>query len=449
VALTGALALAALAVSVAALREASGHPKAAAPLLGVAAAGIVVAARPRWLVPAFLALTWSSLDASSLGGLPSVVQVGGFALLAVAAVYAFREPARMWMPLGVTALIGLAMIGTGLLAPGGPHVDVHDLRDLAFILIAALCIRDAAGVERTFVALAITAVILGVGAAYSVLVHPTGIFTIVDDTGAKIATGVFVTGTPRAAGPFGEPNFFALSLAALVPIALHLIAQQGWRRLLGAAAGVAIAAGILASGSRGGLIAAGIALAGFALTANSRALRVLPILAVLALLALLPLFTSQTSSSSSRTISGRATENEIALSMFVHHPLTGVGPGEYPVHYRDYARHIGNDPRVEREPHSLPLQIAAEQGAVGILAWLVAGFAVVRLAFARRLASSPTGRIVLLAGLAYLTGSLFLHGSQLRLPYILAGLVLALCGAAARKERPARETKPLPSASVR
>jgi len=118
--------------------------------------------------------------------------------------------------------------------------------------------------------------------------------------------------------------------------------------------------------------------------------------------------------------------------MFADHPVVGVGPGDYPKLYRDYTRRIGSDPRYQREPHSLPLQIAAEQGLAGIAGWIGAGLLLIRLAVSRRIWREPVGLTLLVAIGTYLLGSLFLHGSQLRVLYLMAGTLIALAWATDR-----------------
>jgi O-antigen ligase len=119
--------------------------------------------------------------------------------------------------------------------------------------------------------------------------------------------------------------------------------------------------------------------------------------------------------------------------MFADHPLVGVGPSTYPLLYRDYTRRIGNDPRVDREPHSLPLQIAAEQGLAGILGWIGLLVLIVRLTIAHRVWTTRVGLTLLVSLGTYAFGSLFLHGSQLRVPYMLVGALIAVAWATDRE----------------
>ena len=98
--------------------------------------------------------------------------------------------------------------------------------------------------------------------------------------------------------------------------------------------------------------------------------------------------------------------------------------------FRDYARKVGNDPRVLAwEPHSLPLQIASEEGLVGIIGWIGAGILLIRIGRTARITRTPIGRAIVIAIGTYLTASLFLHGSELRQLYMLVGLLVAFAGA--------------------
>ena len=334
------------------------------------------------------------------------------------------------------ALVSLPLVATGMLSVVGREIPTDWFKDLAFLFIAGVCLRRA-DVEPTIVALVVVGIFLSLGAVYSVRVHPTSLFGL-DMT--ECAPGHACDEAPRAAGPFGESNFFALSLATLVPMALFLIGRGGWRQRLGIVAVPCLIAGIYATGSRGGALAGGVAIVAVALLSGDRRVRVGGLAAIVAAGLLLLLFSAQASSSESRTVSGRTTENLIAWAMFKDYPVVGVGPDQYPVLYTQYTHRIGNDTRAEREPHSLPLQILAEQGLVGVLGWIGAAIFLIRLTLRRRVWDDPVGRIVILSILTYLFGSLFLHGSELRLLWILAGLLIVM----ATTEPPPRPPPPSP-----
>jgi O-antigen ligase len=255
---------------------------------------------------------------------------------------------------------------------------------------------------------------------FSVAVHPTALFPLNE-------TNFAIGDATRAAGPFGEANFFALSMAALVPLAGHLVLRGGGRAGAGAVAAPLLLAGVLATGSRGAAIAALVGSLFFAIVSGSRAARWCVAGLIVCGLALLPLFGGQAHTSRNRAVGGRLTENRIALAMFADHPVFGVGPNQYRELYSGYSRRLGDDPRPVREAHSLPLEIAAEQGVLGLLGWLAAGIAVALAALRSHVWREPIARALVAALISYGVGSLFLHGSQLRLPFLLAGLLLATC----------------------
>jgi O-antigen ligase len=391
-----------------------------APLLFLAAAAAsVILVRPRWLVPVFAGLTWTAIGASEFGGV-SPVELGGLALLAVALAHAVTRRQVASEALVLMALLGLPIVVTALLSADQPGIPFHRLRDLSFIFLIALTLRGPRDVERAVSVLAAVGIFLGIGAAYSVLVHPTGLFPLqVDPSGLH---------AQRAAGPFHESNFYALSMAALLPFALRVAARGGAWQALGFSSALCVFAGVLATGSRGGLVASIAGVAVFALWTRQRQVVRGAVVMLVAAALLLPVFGSQLESSSQRSVEGRAAENRIALAMFADHPLVGVGPGQYMNRYRDYSRKIGNDPRPVRASHSLVLEIAAEQGIVGLAGLLGVVLAMVTAVRRRGAHRSLLGRALITSLLVYAIGSLFLHGSQLRLPYILIGLTLALDG---------------------
>ncbi|MEA2426538.1 MAG: hypothetical protein QOF37_166 [Thermoleophilaceae bacterium] len=390
----------------------------------------LILTRPAWIVPVFLAVTWMWIGQSYFGGF-SPVTLGSFVLLPLAAWYAVKRRLLARETLTVFAFFGLALVATTILGAGGGAVTADPFKDLAFLVIAAFCVRSTKDTDRSAVALVVAGIVLGLGAVYSVRVHPTALFPL-DET--RDIYGNLPGGAPRAAGPFGESNFFALSLAVLVPFCLYMVGQGGRRMLLGIVGVLVLIAGDFAAQSRGGALAIGFAIVVMGFASKQRRMRLGALALILAAVPLVIAFGAQISASAGRDVSGRATENQVALHMFLDHPIAGVGPGQYPFYYRDYTRKYGNDPRYQREPHSLPLQVAAEQGLVGILAWMGVGVVLLRFVLATRVWRDPLGRAIVTAIGAYCVASLFLHGSQIRLFYVLIGLLLAH-GAAVVRER--------------
>jgi O-antigen ligase len=389
-------------------------------LLGAAAFAAFLLWQPRWIVPAFVGLTWAALPGHVFGGLPSPVEAGGVLLLAFAVWRALEQPRLAANILLVMMLLAIPLVVSGELSPVESSLPTSELRELLFLFIVGLCVYGAGNAERVVTALVITGLILGIGAVCSILIGPSGLFPVITDVATAIEPEA-----PRAGGPFGEPNFFALSMAALTPLALFVAARGGWKRWLGLAALVAIAGGIFAAGSRGGAIAMLFALVAFGATTKSRQLRRAAVATVVAALLIAPFFAGQAESSSSRSVSGRETENLIALAMFGDHPLVGVGPHQYDTLYSSYSRNIGEDPRTVREPHSLYLEILSEQGIVGLIGWGLAAVVVLSYVLSRGAWRTTLGRALLLSIATYMVGSIFLHGSQLRLIFMLVGLAMA------------------------
>ena len=402
-------------------------------LLGGTAVGIFLLRRPEWIVPCFIPLVWASIEASYFGGLPSPIEVGGMVLLGFATYRAVNNLSYAREVLVVCTLFALPLLAAGLVSPSGMIVPVTQLKNITFLFIVALMVRSVADVERAAVTLSGLGIFFGLGALSSIFLHPTRLFPL------KEPDFAFQVIAPRAAGPIGDPNFFALIMAALVPFGLYLIAKRGKRSLLGLASVLCLIGGVFATGSRGGLIAIGFAVVGMGIVNPVPRLRIAAAAVVIGASLALPLYAVQTNDAAARSNEGRLTENLVAAAMLGDHPVTGVGPNQYPEYYRDYTRDIGNDPRPVRQPHSLPLEIAAEQGIAGLIGWLVAFLCVLRFAWHRGVARLLIGRTVLVSVATFMVASLFLHGDTVRILFMLLGILLAMGYALSREEeaRPA------------
>jgi O-antigen ligase len=127
---------------------------------------------------------------------------------------------------------------------------------------------------------------------------------------------------------------------------------------------------------------------------------------------------------------GRLTEMLAAGLVFVDHPILGVGPGMARHHYREYAEIAGG--RIQgrtRMVHSLYVQIAAEYGLLGLLAFggMIAATFVDLQRVRRRLRRSRPELSLLVTGLmmslvVYLTTGLFLHTAYERYLWLFLGI---------------------------
>ena len=268
------------------------------------------------------------------------------------------------------------------------------------------------------------------------------------------ATGVTETGIARLAGPIGEKNRYAQIMLMLVPLAVLQFSAERSRWLKVAALGCAASGrhrdrpDLLArrgarrrdhrprdgrpplhqaQPSRGGRRPSSRVVL-IAVPAYGARLSSLTELGTL-------LSDEPAGTGTDNSLLSRATENLTALRVFADHPILGVGPGQFPDYYRDYADEIGVSVRAaDRQAHNLYLGIAAETGILGLTAFLGAvAVTLFQLARARArrsrrrpdLAAMAAG--FMLALVAYLASGLFLHLSYARYFW----LVLALAGAAA------------------
>jgi O-antigen ligase len=145
---------------------------------------------------------------------------------------------------------------------------------------------------------------------------------------------------------------------------------------------------------------------------------------------------------------GRITEMVAGVLIFADHPTIGVGPEMYRRHYPDYARVAGGRVRPNtREAHSLPIHIAAEHGALGLALFGGIFLVTIRdlLRARRRLARSRPDQAllasgVLLAVVAFLTTSVFLHASFIRYQWFVVALAAA-AGRVLLAEQPAPQAQ--------
>jgi len=132
---------------------------------------------------------------------------------------------------------------------------------------------------------------------------------------------------------------------------------------------------------------------------------------------------------------GRAGAATAAVAMFADHPILGVGRNNYPLYELDYI--AGTSLALTSQgihPHDLYLEIAAEQGVVGLI--IMSGILVTAmqaLVEARRrfvaLGNDTQAELAvwLAIGLiGYLISSLFLHGAFLYILWLQIALIAAL-----------------------
>jgi O-antigen ligase len=259
----------------------------------------------------------------------------------------------------------------------------------------------------------------------------------------------------RLAGPIGEKNRFAQVLLVLIPIAVGLAAASNRRRrwLYGLAT-ILIFVGVGLTFSRGAIVAF-VLVVPFALLFGLLRVRHILYAGVFgSLLIVLMPFITATPYMTDRILSigevvfqamglspggvrnadgasrGRLTSMKAAGLIFLDHPVVGAGPGMAPLMYQDYAALVGGKVRVEqRRTHNLYLQLAAETGIVGLIAFLFfIGVILYPLDQARRRSQYHDRQLwglicgTELAVFLLLTTSIFLHAAYIRYTWLLFGL---------------------------
>ena len=265
----------------------------------------------------------------------------------------------------------------------------------------------------------------------------------------------------RIGGPIGDANFYGQMLLFVVPLAVDRLRydKENLWRLIAACALAATLCSIAFTFSRGTFLATGIILLLMLVKDPPRPAVTAAILAlaVTALIVFLPQYIErmysmigtflQSGNDSGGVqdsgIRGRLGAMQVALQIFLEHPLLGIGLGNFEHYYQHYALQFGSSERgVDLAAHSLYLEIAAERGLLGITVYLVLIWYIFRIIMksARQLhAAGLTAyeNMVFSYGfslLGYLATSVFLH-ERARFIWIIYGICLSFPAIAAYETR--------------
>jgi O-antigen ligase len=262
----------------------------------------------------------------------------------------------------------------------------------------------------------------------------------------------------RALGAFLDPNEYAAAMVASIGlgVGVALAARSVTGRIVALVGVLVCAYGLLASQSRGGLLAAATVVVVIVLTSHGRerARMLGASFVVLAVLAAIVVATPVGAGLQERLTnsdsSGRSDLWRIAQAQIADEPVRGVGLGNYPVLANRYiTRETENTELINngapRTTHNSYLEILAELGIVGMLAWSAfvlgcLGLGMRALRDARQLGdprATAVIRGILAATVGLLATCVFMSGHYAELLWVL----LALCvssAAWARRERAAQ-----------
>jgi O-antigen ligase len=255
----------------------------------------------------------------------------------------------------------------------------------------------------------------------------------------------------RLGGPIDAPNFWGMILTATLTLAVYRVIDEKnkWIKIGALGSAVIIAFAIANTYSRGAFLAMALILVLIAIERRARpTFFLLAITGVILLLLFLPQSYSdriqslmilgsgeESSVYEDESFRGRLSEMRAGINMFSDHPFLGVGIGNYNLHYQDYARQIGLEYRTEdRDAHSLYVEILAETGLAGIIAFSLLFLSIIFSLFSlqhkfrtqhidRKWASWLVS--LQMAILAYLFSSTFLHGDFFRYMWLFVALAIA------------------------
>ena len=349
----------------------------ASPALGIAAlalpaAPLLVVAPDLAILALVAALPFDALAALDETGMLTLTRLLGIAVLGGWVVHVVANPARR-VRLGRPGLLLLAYVAFAAVSVGwSPNTDVGlaALLTLAqlFLLyvMAANVLDDWSRIAHALDVLLLSTAVLAV----IVLVQNPG----VENGGFGLARAVVHYGT-HTTNP--DPLAYQLALPAVAALAFRARGGPlGWWRL---GAMVLIGLALVATGTRGGVLAAGGGLVTLAAVRPRMGVRVLVALALVTLLlpAVLPggaldILRARWETSGDDRLSGRLDIWRVGLAMIADRPLHGTGFGGFQDTFYQYMLVTPVDPhfalihsRGNRAPHNIYLSTFAELGLIG------------------------------------------------------------------------------------
>lgn len=335
-------------------------------------------------------VTWSNISSvvGSHGGISPYLLAIAVAVLSVAIEARRRRQLRFGgSPIYRLLALVYAAEGVSLLFSSHPlslTLTTSRLKDLVFFLCTVVLINFTGRPVTAVKAMAITiALLCGLTVIQQYALHNSTTFGGL----SQLHAADIGSATSRHTGPEGDPNFWGRTIVLVTPLALSLLLMRirqkarWWPWALGAAA---LAAGEYLSQSRGGLLAFAV---GFlvwlvvALWNRRKWFWLLPAVAVVVLTLVPSLATRLATIGQLAHISAGTTDpslidrvqvQEVGMAIVRHHPITGVGLGNFEVVEPSYLGRPGiTDTGKIFAPHDLYLQIASEQGLIGLCAWLL------------------------------------------------------------------------------
>ena len=323
-------------------------------------------------------------------------------------------------------------------------------KDIVIVYCILFALREPQSWKQTIWLIIVTTVLLCLPSIYQLVTqnYEMTFFRLASVTLAKALGDSY---TPRIGGPINAPNLWGQVLVAVSTLLVFRIIHE--KHTLKKLAAVLILGIILYivlnTYSRGAYLALAIDVVLILFVFEKRFHPIVAFAALGVLILLIPFLptgyrdrfsslaalTAENGIYQDSSFRGRSSEMLTGLAMFAEHPILGVGAANYPTNYQRYAQLIGIEFRAQaRDPHSLYIQVLAETGILGAIAFfgmLYFLFDALNKAI-RALERSPSLHdwlpwinAIRFAILSYLLTSVFLHNAYIRYFWILVAMALA------------------------
>jgi len=329
--------------------------------------------------------------------------------------------------------------------------EILDLgKDMVIIYCILFALRDAQSWKQTIWLIIVTTVALCGLSVVQLVTHNYNqtFFDLASVTMDKVFGD---SSTPRIGGPINAPNLWGQILVAVSTLLIFRIIHEKHSFIKLAALfmlGIILYV-VLNTYSRGAYLVLAIDVVLILFVFEKRFNPLIAFAGLTILILLIPflpasyrdrfftlsVFTAENGIYQDTSFRGRTSEMLTGLTMFASHPILGVGAGNYPTNYQHYAQLIGIEFRAQaRDPHSLYVQLLAETGILGTIAFLGMVFFLIRALnrACRNIELSPHLHdwlpwisSIRLAIISYLLTSIFLHNAYIRYFWILVAMALA------------------------
>lgn len=425
-------------------------------ILGVIAGftGIVMVLRPAFgvfVLVAFVYLNLSDIIEVQFG-IPSLNKLL-IALIFIGVIgtrsVIRRRPITFRVTEAILLLYGIVILLSGLTS-SDPSMAFDNIIDYAkdfaiIIILVQVCDDERVWKSIQWIVMA-SAALLALLTCYQMLTGDTSntFWGLANAPVHQITEGYDNT---RPTGPLGDPNFYAQMLLMVLPMAAYrfLDDRRIFNRFLGLTFTTLIALAIIFTYSRSAFLM--MSIVAFMIILERR-INIFKLVAVgtIVIAAALPVLppgfldriatlggVDQSTGVQEASFTGRTSEMIIAGQMFLDHPVLGIGYSAYDENYITYSSRLGMDNRLQaREAHSLYLEIAAETGLAGIIAWVLLIVALLRMFHNARIHLAVIHRHDLISWvnglqfglIGYLLTSIFLHDGYIR--YLRLSIALAV-----------------------